>query len=81
MADKQHYVKMTFEFGNDIDGEFTPKNRGEAVWVSMPLEDAVTLQNHAIIPAITEAIEKAGELGLAAIGGMPDNVKPKGKPV
>jgi hypothetical protein len=79
MADKQHYVKVTFEWGNDEDGEFTPKNSGDIVWVSMPYENSVVLQNAAILPAINMMIEEAGKLGLDMVGGMPNAVE-KNKP-
>ena len=79
MADKQHYVKVAFEWGNDEGGELTPKNRGECIWVSMPYENSVALQNAAVIPGLTMIIEEAGKLGLDMIGGMPD--KKPGKPV
>ena len=69
MPDKQHYVKVNFEYGTDVDGTFTPKNTGETVYVSMPYESAVALQNHAIIPGFVLMLEKAGELGLEASGG------------
>jgi hypothetical protein len=73
MPDKQFYVKVNFEFGVDEGGEFTPKNRGEAVWVSMPQVDVVALQNYAVIPALNMMSTKAGELGMAVAGiEMPD---------
>ena len=68
MSDKQHYVKVTFEFGNDVDGEYIPKNSGECVWVSMPYDNAVGLQNYAVIPALNMMNTKAGELGLMTSG-------------
>ena len=68
MAEKQQYVKVTFEYGSDEDGEYTPKNTGNVIWASMPYEAAVTLQNYAIIPAFTMIMEKAGELGMEASG-------------
>ena len=65
MADKQYYVKINFEYGVDNgDGTFTPKNSGGAEWVSMVYDNAVGLQNYAIIPAINMMNTKAGELGL-----------------
>jgi hypothetical protein len=67
--DKQYYVKLDFEFGVDNNGEFETKNKGGAVWVSMPIDDAVMLENMAIIPAMTLAMEEAGKLGLESIGG------------
>ena len=65
MADKQYYVKVTFEYGvfND-DGSYTMKNNGEVKWVSMPYDNAVGLQNYAVIPALNMMNTKAGELGL-----------------
>ena len=73
MADKQHYVKVTFEFGTDEDGVFTPKNSGECVWVSMPYEAAVILQNSSVLPAITDMISSAGKLGMDVVttGSVP----------
>ena len=69
MAEKQHYVKVMFEYGNDVDGVFTPKNTGETVYVSLPYEDAVALENYAIIPGFVLMLEKAGELGYEKSGG------------
>jgi len=66
MADKQYYVKITFEFGTDVDGVLTPKNNGEVRWNSMPYDAAVVLQNQAIIPTLTDGIVKAGALGYEA---------------
>ena len=69
MADKQYYVKVTFEFGVDGgDGTFTPKNDGSARWVSMDHDSAVGLENYAIIPALNLMNTKAGELGLMVSG-------------
>ena len=63
--DKQYYVKLDYEFGVDNgDGTFTPKNAGDVKWVSMPYDNAVGLQNYAIIPALNMMNTKAGELGL-----------------
>ena len=78
MADKEYYVKVDFEWGVDEGGEFTAKNRGNAVWVSMPYDHSVMLQNYAVIPCLTEMFTKAGELGaqLAEATNMP----PKGNP-
>ena len=64
MAEKQYYVKVSFEYGTDVDGVFTVKNSGEASWVSMPYDNVVGLQNYAIIPALNMMNTKAGELGL-----------------
>ena len=65
MADKQYYVKMNFEYGVDNgDGTYTMKNDGEVKWVSMPYDNAVGLQNYAVIPALNMMNTKAGELGL-----------------
>ena len=73
MAEKQFYVKVNFEFGVDEGGEFIPKNKGDAVWVSMPQVDVVALQNYAVIPALNMMFTKAGELGMAIAGiEMPD---------
>ena len=77
MSEKQQYVKINFEFGvDDGNGNLTPKNTGESLWVSMPMESAVALENHAIIPGFTLMLEKAGELGLEASGAS----VPTGKP-
>ena len=75
MADKQYYVKVNFEYGVDNgDGSFTPKNTGDVNWVSMPYENAVGLQNYAVIPCMNDMFVKAGELGLIASGFvMPDS--------
>ena len=64
MAEKQYYVKVSFEYGTDVDGVFTVKNSGVASWVSMPYDNVVGLQNYAIIPALNMMNTKAGELGL-----------------
>ena len=65
MADKQYYVKINFEYGVDNgDGTYIMKNDGEVKWVSMPYDNAVGLQNYAIIPALNMMNTKAGELGL-----------------
>lgn len=83
MPDKQYYVKVSFEFGVDNgDGTFTPKNTGEAVWISMPDVDAVGLQNYAVIPGLVLMTEKAGELGLNKVGliDIPMPNAGKGKP-
>lgn len=77
MSEKQHYVKVTFEFGTDVDGEYTPKNSGECVWVSMPYDPAVLLQNHAILPGVTSMIEKAGELGMETTTNVPPGLAKK----
>ncbi len=66
MADKQYYVKVSFEWGTDADGVKTPKNTGGAEWVSMPYDPSVILQTQAIIPAVNDMLTKAGELGLMA---------------
>jgi hypothetical protein len=79
MAEKQQYVKINFEYGaDDGNGNLTPKNTGESLWVSMPYEAAVGLQNHAIIPALVLMMERAGELGMDASGAtLPKNkIKP-----
>lgn len=89
MAEKQYYVKVNFEyeFGVDNgDGTFTPKNNGvvKSDWVSMGYDNAVGLQNYAIIPALTTLAERAGELGLLATDiDFPgkDDLQGKGKPV
>ena len=73
---KQQYVKVTFEYGSDEDGEYTPKNKGEIVWASMPYDHVVMLQNKAIIPAFMMIMEEAGKLGMLAI-----EATPPGKPV
>jgi len=78
MSDKQYYVKVTFEWGEDNDGSFDVKNKGDVVWASMSYADSVALQNYAIIPSLNDMFTKAGEGGTAkASGDMP----PKGKPV
>ena len=65
MSDKQYYVSVKFEYGVDEgDGTFTMKNDGGARWVSMPYDNAVGLQNYAIIPALNLMATKAGELGM-----------------
>ena len=71
MADKQRYVKVTFEFGTDQDGELTPVNTGDIVWLSMHEENAVGLQNYALIPALQDMLAKTGELGMMATGMIP----------
>jgi hypothetical protein len=69
MADKQHYVKINFEYGNDDgNGSLTPKNTGESLWVSLPYDQSVGLQNYAIIPALVLMMERAGELGMEISG-------------
>jgi hypothetical protein len=83
MADKQYYVKISFEFGTDMDGVLEPKNTGEVSWTSMPDVDAVGLQNYAVIPALNDMAVKAGELGLNKVGliDIPTpGEKPKGNP-
>ena len=69
MAEKQYYVKINFEYGVDNgDGTYIMKNDGEVKWVSMPYDNAVGLQNYAIIPALNMMNTKAGELGLMVSG-------------
>jgi hypothetical protein len=68
MADDQKYVKISFEYGTDVNGTLTPKNTGESLWVSMPQESAVMLQNQAVIPGFVLMLEKAGELGFETTG-------------
>ena len=69
MADKQYYVKIDFEYGVDNgDGTFDVKNDGRAAWYSMPYDNAVGLENYAIIPALNMMNTKAGELGLMTSG-------------
>lgn len=68
MAEKQHYVRVTFEYGNDVDGTLTPKNTGESLWVSLPYEAAVAIQNKAIIPGFTLIMEESGKLGYEVSG-------------
>jgi len=68
-GEKQHYVKVMFEFGtDDNNGHFVPKNTGNVTYVSMPLEDAVLLQERAVIPGFNLMLEKAGELGMESVG-------------
>ena len=63
--EKQYYVSVKFEYGVDNgDGTFTMKNDGGARWVSMPYDNAVGLQNYAVIPALNLMATKSGELGL-----------------
>ena len=66
MADKQYYVKVSFEFGTDDGGVLTPKNTGGATWTSMPYDNAVGLEAYAVIPSLNDMNTKAGELGLLA---------------
>ena len=74
--DKQYYVKVAFEFGVDNeDGTLTPKNPGSVTWLSMPYENAVALQNVAMIPAFNQIMVEAGKLGLDAVGMLPNNNK------
>ena len=69
MAEKQYYVKVSFEYGVDNgDGTLEMKNDGEVKWVSMHYDNAAGLQNYAIIPALNMMNTKAGELGLMASG-------------
>jgi len=69
MAEKQYYVRLDYEYGVDNgDGTYTMKNDGHGRWVSMPKDDAVGLQNYAIIPALNMINTKAGELGLMVSG-------------
>jgi hypothetical protein len=64
---KQYYVKVSFEYGVDNgDGTFTMKNDGGVSWVSMHHDNAVGLENYAVIPALNMMNTKAGELGLLA---------------
>ena len=65
---KQHYVRITFDFGNDEDGVLTSKNPGEVTWLSMPHDEAVVFENYAIIPALTMMMTRAGELGMETSG-------------
>ena len=85
MADKQYYVKIEFEYGvYGEDGTYTMKNDGMARWVSMPYENAVGLENYAIIPALNLMNTKAGELGLLSTDiELPEgsDLKVVGKPV
>ena len=76
MADKQYYVKVSFEWGTDTDGALTPKNTGGVEWVSMQYDPSVILQTEAIIPAINGMLTKAGELGLM---GVEKGIKASGK--
>lgn len=81
MSEKQYYVKLTFEWGTDTDGELAPKTTGEVLWASMSYADSVGLQTYAIIPSLNDAGTKAGELGLMKSGSIPvPDIKPKGKP-
>jgi hypothetical protein len=68
MADTQKYVKVTFDFGTDVDGVLTSKNPGEVSWLSMPRDEAVIFENYAIIPALVMMMERAGELGMETSG-------------
>jgi len=69
MADKQYYVKITFEYGVDNgDGTYSMKNEGQASWVSMQIDTAIVLQTYAVIPALNSINTKAGELGLIGQG-------------
>jgi hypothetical protein len=73
MAEKQYYVRVTFEFGTDTDGTLTPKNTGEVLWNSMQQADVAGLQNYAVIPSLNMMSTRAGELGMAVAGiEMPD---------
>jgi len=69
MDGKQYYVKVNFEFEFGVDngdGTFVIKNDGvlKSDWVSMQYDNAVGLQNYAVIPAMNMLATKAGELGL-----------------
>ena len=66
--DKQYYLKVSFEFGTDVEGVYTPKNKGEVAYNSMPYGDVVLLQHQAVIPGFRLMLDKAGELGLMAAG-------------
>ena len=71
MSEKQYYVRLTFEWGVDNDGEFDAKNKGDIVWGSMAYDDSVGLQTYAVIPSLNDLSTKAGELGLMKTGMMP----------
>ena len=60
----EYYVKVTFEWGTDENGTLTPKNSGETLWVSMPMQDSVALQNVAVVPAFCDMFTNAAKLGL-----------------
>lgn len=90
MADKQYYVKFNYDFEYGVDNEdgtFDVKNSdsGKADWVSMSRDDAIGLQNYAIIPAMTLMKTKAGELGMLVTDldfpGKDEIINAKGKPV
>jgi hypothetical protein len=90
MGDKQYYVKINFEYGVDNgDGTFEVKNDGQVAWYSMPYDNAVGLENYAIVPALNMMSTKAAELGLMVSGidftklgiESPAGVASPGKPV
>ena len=83
MADKQYYVKVMYEFGVDNeDGTYTPKNKGDVAWVSMPYDDACLFNHYAVVPNLNAINTAAAESGLMKSGNWPppDLDKPKGKP-
>jgi len=65
---KQHYVKVNFEYGNDVDGDLTPKNKGGVEYYSLPYEQAVSIQAHAIVPGFILMLERLTELGVDVSG-------------
>ena len=79
MAEKQYYVKLSFDWGVDNgDGDLVSKNPGEVQWLSMPYEASVALQNYGVIPAINLLLERAGDLGQGMTGEEPKKLPPKG---
>ena len=83
MADKQYYIKVTYEFGVDNeDGTFTKKNDGEMTWLSMDYNNVTLFNYYAIAPNLNNIIIAGAESGLMRSGNWPppDLDKPKGKP-
>jgi hypothetical protein len=72
MAEKQYYVKVTFDWGVDNgDGSFESKNFGSVLWNGMEKPESVALENNAVIPALNQMNTEAGKLGLTPEGGKP----------
>ena len=75
MSDKQHYIKLEYEFGVDNgDGTFEMKNESKLLYVSLPIESAVELETRAFVPAMKLILDAVTEMGIE-IASLPGQVK------
>ena len=77
MSDKQHYIRLDYEFGVDNgDGTFEMKNEGKFRYVSLPIEAAVALEARAFVPAMKLILDEVAALGVETFGDGSSNVPP-----